>query len=99
MVEKGDSYIKTQMTNPATSNIQYSIPTLYHITSIRTDHSLLRHEFNKLEAGRLTKLEAAFSISETKNHLRARHTAVLFSSITTVAISVVSAIIFHYLGL
>ena len=67
------------------------------IALLRTDHALLREEFNKLEAGRLTKLESAFAVAETKNHIKAKNTAMIFSSIIAVVISIVTAVILHFL--
>lgn len=64
---------------------------------IRTDHALLRGEFNKLEAGRLTKIESEFSIFKAISHAKSRNTAVFFSSLTAIIVSVIVAVIIHFL--
>lgn len=66
---------------------------------IRVDHSALRAEFNKLEAGRLTKLESEFAVSQAEIHAKARSIAVWVSSIVAIAISVITAMIIRYLEL
>lgn len=66
---------------------------------IRTDHTLLREEFNKLEAGRLTKMESEFATFRALAHVKARNTAVFFSSVIAVIISVVTAFILRYLNI
>jgi hypothetical protein len=67
------------------------------VSLLRTDHAGLRAEFNKLEAGRLTRLESAFATSEAVTHNKAKNTAMLFSSVIAIIISILTAIIIHYL--
>lgn len=69
------------------------------IALMRTDHAGLRSEFNKLEAGRLTRLESAFAISEADGHTKARQIALWFSSITAIIISVATAFIIKFFNI
>ena len=71
----------------------------HSIGLMRTDHALLRSEFNKLEAGRLTRLESDFAIHQAELHIKSRQTAILFSAITSIIISIVTAAIIYYLGI
>ena len=66
---------------------------------MRTDHALLRKEFQTLEAGRLTKLESAFALSEAETHRHAKNTAMIWSSGMAIAVSIVTAVIIKYLNL
>lgn len=67
------------------------------VTLIRTDHALLRAEFTKLEAGRLTKLESQFAVAQSEIHTKARQTAIWTSSAVAIIISITTAIIIHFL--
>ena len=67
------------------------------IKLIRTDHAGLRSEFQVLEAGRLTRLESAFAVSEAKFHAKAKSTAILYASVLGIISSVVTAIIINFL--
>ena len=66
---------------------------------LRTDHVGLRAEFNKLEAGRLTRLESEFSLAKADMHNKAKNTAMWWSMGTAIIVSVITAIIIKYLDL
>ena len=69
------------------------------LKSLREDHIRLRVEFNKLEAGRLTKLESQFAMAQTEIHVKAKTTAMWWSAITAIIISTITAIIINFLKL
>ena len=69
------------------------------IKLMREDHAGLRGEFQKLEAGRLTRLESQFAVSQAEMHAKAKSTAMWWSMATAVIISVLSAIIINFLNL
>lgn len=69
------------------------------LTLLRTDHASLREEFTKMESGRLTKLESSFAVMESNMHAKAKSTAMFFSFITAIVVSVITAVLIHYLGL
>lgn len=66
------------------------------VALMRTDHALLRSEFNKLEAGRLTKLESAFAASQAEINAKARNIATWTSATISIGVAVLTAIILHY---
>lgn len=63
---------------------------------IRQDHAGLRAEFNKLEAGRLTRLESAFAVQQTEIKIKARNTAIWMSAVISLGVSILSAILIKY---
>lgn len=67
------------------------------IKNIRLDHAGLRAEFNKLEAGRLTRLESEFAVSKAEIHARAGSTARWVAAFTAIIVSVITAGIVHFL--
>lgn len=69
------------------------------LSLLRADHAGLRSEFNKLEAGRLTRLESAFATSEAVSHTKAKNTAMLYSTVTGVVVSILTATIIHFMKL
>ena len=69
------------------------------IRLMRDDHAGLRSEFQKLEAGRLTRLESDFSSYKAVAHQKTRQIAVWVSIIIGVAIGVISALIIKFLKL
>ena len=64
---------------------------------MRTDHALLRAEFTKLEAGRLTKLESAFAVHQAEVQAKTRNIALIYSGISAIIISVLSVLIINWL--
>ena len=70
---------------------------------IRDDHAGLRGEFQKLEAGRLTRLESAFATSEAVGHTKAKNTAmwtsVIVGGIVSVIVGIILAFILKHFGL
>ena len=67
------------------------------IKLMREDHAGLRSEFQTLEAGRLTKLESQFAMSQTEMHSKSKNIALWWSLITAITVSVVSAILINLL--
>ena len=67
------------------------------IRLLRDDHSGLRSEFNKLEAGRFTRLESEFATSQAVMHAKTKNTAILYSTVVGVIASVMTAIIINFL--
>jgi len=63
----------------------------------RDDFTGLRTEFNQLEAGRLTKLESAFAVSQAQIHTKARSIAMWTGGLISVVVSVITALIIKYL--
>ncbi len=63
------------------------------LSLLRTDHAGLRAEFNKLEAGRLTRLESDFATSQVVSHNKAKNTAMWVSTVIGIAIAVIAQII------
>ena len=66
---------------------------------MRTDHALLQAEFQALEAGRLTKLESAFALSQAEIKRHAKNTALIWASGVAIVISVITAMIIKFLDL
>ena len=69
------------------------------ISLLRTDHSELRGEFNKLEAGRLTRLESEFATQKVVMHSKSKNTAIIYSMISAILTSVATAAVLHFLNL
>ena len=69
------------------------------VSLLRDDHAGLRAEFNKLEAGRLTRLESDFATSKALMHARTKNTAILYATVIGIISSVITAIIIHFLKL
>ena len=69
------------------------------LSLLRTDHAGLRAEFNKLEAGRLTRLESDFASYQAVAHAKARSVAIWTSIIVGVIVGVLLAVIIKALGL
>ena len=67
------------------------------VSLMRTDHAMLRGEFNKLEAGRLTRLESEFATTKALNQAKARSTAFWTAFITGLITSGLSVLISHFL--
>lgn len=67
------------------------------LSLLRTDHAGLRAEFNKLEAGRLTRLESQFAVHQSEVKSKARNTAIWMSTIVSLATSILLAVIVKYL--
>lgn len=63
---------------------------------MRDDHAGLRAEFNKLEAGRLTRLESAFALSEAAIHTKSKNTAIIWSGIVSIITAIITAFIIHF---
>jgi len=66
---------------------------------LRDDHVKLRQEFSSLEAGRLTKLESQFAISQAEMHVKAKNTAIYWSIISSIITGIIIAGILNYLKL
>ena len=69
------------------------------IKLIRDDHKGLRSEFQTLEAGRLTRLESQFAVQQAEMGIKAKNVAMVWSAITAIFVSVISAIIIYFLKL
>lgn len=69
------------------------------IKLMRDDHAGLRSEFQKLEAGRFTRLESSFAISEAQMHIKTKNTAMIYSVVSAIIISVVTAVVINFLKL
>ncbi len=69
------------------------------IRLIREDHAQLRSEFQSLEAGRLTKLESEFATTQAVTHAKAKNTAIIYSSVTGIIASIITALALSFLDL
>lgn len=69
------------------------------VSLMRQDHAKLRQEFSSLEAGRLTRLESSFAVSQAEMHIKSKTIAMWWSAIVSVVVSVVVAIIVYLLKL
>ena len=66
------------------------------IKLMREDHARLRSEFQTLEAGRLTRLESAFALSEAAIHTKSKNTAIIWSAIVSIITAIITAFIIHF---
>ena len=65
------------------------------VALLRDDHAGLRAEFNKLEAGRFTKLESDFASQRAMMHAKAKNVAIIYSVVSAVLVSVLTAFIIN----
>lgn len=63
------------------------------LSLLRTDHAGLRAEFNKLEAGRLTRLESDFASYQAVAHAKSKSTAMWAAMWTSIIVGVLVSII------
>lgn len=64
---------------------------------MRDDHTRLRQEFSSLEAGRLTRLESQFAVHQAEMSVKAKNTAIIYSTVIGIISSVATAIIINFI--
>ena len=69
------------------------------IKLMRDDHAGLRSEFQKLEAGRLTRPETQFATTQAIMHTKAKNIALIYSAFTAIIVSIATALILNFLKL